>query len=108
MNLQQEFGDFGILIHGGWPAKKALIWNFIAALPFLFGGILSIFLTAWKSGAAAIIAVGAGNFMYIATTDLLPEVNRRVTEGKKLSIHDFEVFMGLALLLAVRIIFHQL
>ena len=32
--IPQELGDFGILVHGGFPRRQALLWNFISALTF--------------------------------------------------------------------------
>lgn len=38
--VPQELGDFGILIHGGWQKKKALLYNFLSALTFWSEGWL--------------------------------------------------------------------
>lgn len=71
--LPQELGDFGILVHGGWSVRSALAWNFASALTFLAGGLVAY-------GASSAVDVGvllpfaAGNFIYIAAADLIPEV----------------------------------
>ena len=35
--IPQELGDFGVLVHGGWEKRKALLFNVLSALTFLLG-----------------------------------------------------------------------
>ncbi|MGM0577626.1 MAG: ZIP family metal transporter [Myxococcota bacterium] len=73
--VPQELGDFGVLVHGGWGPRKALTWNLISGLTFPLGGVI-----AWGLGAVVpvgfLVALGAGNFLYIAGADLVPEFKR--------------------------------
>ena len=39
--LPQEVGEYGVLVHGGWSRRKALVVNVLTSLPFLFGGLLT-------------------------------------------------------------------
>jgi hypothetical protein len=39
--IPRELGDFGILVHIGWPPRKALAYNVISAATFLVGGIVA-------------------------------------------------------------------
>lgn len=39
--VPQELGDFGVLVHGGWEKRRALIFNALSALTFLMGGLLA-------------------------------------------------------------------
>lgn len=71
--VPQELGDFGVLIHGGWPPRKALIWNFLSGLTFL-GGTLIAFAVSLRFEVTGLILFGAGNFIYIAASDLVPEI----------------------------------
>lgn len=73
--IPQELGDFGILIHSGWKAKKALLFNFISSLTFFLGALTTYFL-AREMEVSFLIPVAAGGFIYIAATDLIPEVNK--------------------------------
>ncbi|PKN56258.1 MAG: zinc transporter [Deltaproteobacteria bacterium HGW-Deltaproteobacteria-14] len=76
--VPQELGDFGILVHGGWPPRRALLWNFASALTFPLGGLL-----AWLIGGnidvSFLVAIGAGSFLYIGAADLVPAVKRACT-----------------------------
>lgn len=71
--VPQELGDFGVLVHGGWSRRKALVWNFISALAFPVGAVC-----AWAISrdfdVGWLVLFGAGNFIYIAASDLIPEI----------------------------------
>ena len=71
--LPQELGDFAILLHSGWSAGTALRWNFISALTFPLGGVLA-WLLAQSLSVAGLALFAGGNFLYIAASDLVPEI----------------------------------
>lgn len=71
--LPQELGDFAILLHSGWSAGAALRWNHISALTFPFGGVLA-WLLAQSLSVAGLALFAGGNFLYIAASDLVPEI----------------------------------
>lgn len=71
--IPQELGDFGILVHGGLPPRKALFWNTVSALTFTVGALLA-YLAAQQFEVSGLVLFGAGNFIYIAASDLVPEI----------------------------------
>lgn len=73
--VPQEIGDFGALVHSGYTKRKALFLNFIAALSFPIGGIIA-YLIGDAINLVFLVAIGAGNFLYIASADLIPEIKR--------------------------------
>lgn len=81
--VPQELGDFGILVSRGWGKKLALAYNVLSGLMFLAGAVLT-----WAvSGALNVdllIPFAAGNFLYIAASDLLPELRLPLGLGEKL------------------------
>jgi zinc and cadmium transporter len=98
--IPQELGDFGALVHGGWPAGRALLANFVSALMFPAGAALTYAL-AFHMSTDFLIAFGAGNFLYIGASDLVPEVNKSRTAAD--NIRHFAAFaIGLGSLLAIR------
>ena len=101
--IPQELGDFGILIHGGWEKKKALIYNFLSALTIVLGGIVAYFLST-KIDAAFLLPFAAGNFIYIACSDLIPEI-KHGTNLKNNLIHFATFILGILLILGVRFVF---
>ncbi|MFM7752777.1 MAG: ZIP family metal transporter [Cyanobium sp.] len=71
--LPQELGDFAILLHIGWSAGAALRWNLLSALTFPLGGVLA-WLLAQSLSVAGLALFAGGNFLYIAASDLVPEI----------------------------------
>ena len=103
--IPQELGDFGVLVYGGFDKTKALFLNFISALTAILGGIAGYFLSAWIEGSAVyLLPFAAGNFIYIAASDLIPEIKH--LENLKKSLLHFVVFLcGIGLMLLIKIIF---
>jgi len=57
--IPQEMGDFGILIHGGWEKKKALLFNFLSALTIVLGGLL-VYFASFKIDIVFLLPFAAG------------------------------------------------
>ncbi|MGE5559141.1 MAG: ZIP family metal transporter [Bacillota bacterium] len=73
--IPQEIGDFGVLVHGGLKPKRALILNFLSALLAMIGGVLALAFGQRLQGSyTLLLPVTAGGFIYIAGSDLLPEI----------------------------------
>jgi zinc and cadmium transporter len=101
--VPQELGDFGILIHGGWPKGRALLYNFLSALTFLIGGILA-YSVSLTTDITFLLPFAAGNFLYIAAADLIPEIKHE--ESTRLNVLHFVSFLtGMALLFVIRLTF---
>ncbi len=66
-------GALAILVHEGWERRRAFAMNLLSASTFLVGGLL-----AWGAARAVdlsfLLPLTAGNFLYIAASDLVPEV----------------------------------
>jgi zinc and cadmium transporter len=77
--IPQEMGDFGILLQGGLSVKRALVFNFLSATTAIIGTILSLTIGPHVQGyTVALIPITAGGFIYIAGSDLIPELQRDV------------------------------
>ena len=75
--IPQEIGDFGVLLHAGWPVKRALIANFLVATTSVLGGILGYVLAEQSTLFALYLTpIAAGGFIYIAASDLIPELRK--------------------------------
>ncbi|HEX5997567.1 MAG TPA: ZIP family metal transporter [Jiangellales bacterium] len=97
--VPQEMGDFGILIHSGWTRSHALVWNVVSASTVLLGALAAYGLSGHLK-IAVLIPFAAGNFIYIALADLVPELTTKPAAHDK-AIHTVGFTAGLALLLAV-------
>jgi zinc and cadmium transporter len=96
--IPQEIGDFGVLIYGGFSKKKALVLNFLIALTAVLGGIVGFVISSQiKNIIIFILPFAAGGFIYIAATDLVPEI-RKETNMKKYMITLFVFICGIALM----------
>jgi zinc and cadmium transporter len=94
--VPQELGDFGVLLHGGWSKGRALAFNFFSASTFLLGGLVT-FATSLRFDVGFLVPLAAGNFLYIAASDLVPEVNRHFGWQKNLA-HFAALASGILLL----------
>jgi zinc and cadmium transporter len=101
--VPQELGDFGVLVHAGWPKRKALLFNFLSGLTFLLGGLIA-HAASFALDVAFLVPFAAGNFLYIGASDLVPEVTKHASLGRNL-VHFGAFLMGLALILSVRVLF---
>jgi zinc and cadmium transporter len=100
--IPQELGDFGVLVHGGWEKRKALLFNLLSALTFLIGGLVAYGLS-FNYDISFLIPFAAGNFIYIGATDLVPEVNKH--ENIKVNLANFSAFIiGILLMLGIKLI----
>lgn len=75
--IPQEIGDFGVLVYGGFSKAKALLFNLLTALTAVAGGLIGYYLSTAISGLAPVLLpVTAGGFIYIAASDLIPELHK--------------------------------
>ncbi|HSK30415.1 MAG TPA: ZIP family metal transporter [Candidatus Limnocylindria bacterium] len=103
--VPQELGDFGILIHGGWNKTKALLYNFLSALTFLVGGIVA-YSASFAFDVTFLLPFAAGNFIYIAAADLIPEIKHEENAWLQV-VHFLSFLLGLALLFLVVLVFED-
>lgn len=80
--IPQEIGDFGILLHRRLPKKKILIANILSALTAVVGALLTYWGGAMLSEILPVLlAITAGFFIYIAASDLIPEIHEENRKG---------------------------
>jgi len=95
--IPQELGDFGVLVYSGFDKRKALASNFLVALTAVLGGVFGFYLTRYVSCTAFLLPFTAGGFLYIAASDLIPEIKKE-TNTKK-SLINFLIFvLGISLM----------
>ena len=96
--IPQEISDFGVLIYGGYSKAKALLLNLVTAAMAILGGVLGFFLSGYiESALSILLPIAAGGFIYIAASDLIPELKKE--EDLKKSMMHFGVFaLGIVLM----------
>lgn len=97
--VPQELGDFGVLIHGGWEKRAALLFNLLSGLTFLVGGLVT-YAVSPQLDVRWLVPLAAGNFLYIGASDLVPEVNKAHSFSANL-LHFVVFAAGLGLLFAI-------
>jgi zinc and cadmium transporter len=104
--IPQEIGDYGVLIHAGFNNKKALILNYFVALTVVLGGIVGYFLFSRVENILPyLLPFAAGGFVYIAASDLMPEI-RKEKDVKK-SVSTFSIFiLGILFMYLIKLINH--
>lgn len=100
--VPQEIGDFGVLIYGGFHKNKALLANFLSAVTAIIGGIVGFYFFKDNNNIIIwLLSFAAGNFIYISSSDLIPEI--KVQNGSKESIIHLGFFLiGIFIMLALK------
>jgi len=100
--IPQEIGDFGVLVYGGFSRTRALIFNFSTALTAVVGTILAITLGyITQDFVPYMIPFAAGNFIYIAGSDLIPELHKEEPEFLKSLLQLATFGFGVIILLSL-------
>lgn len=75
--IPQEVGDFGVLLHSGYSRAKALIVNLVSAIFCILGGVVGFyFFESFQQALPYLLALTAGNFLYLGAADLLPQTHK--------------------------------
>ena len=97
--IPQELGDFAVLVHGGYKRGRALLLNAFSASSVILGGLVGYFVSSSVELAIPVlIPFAAGAFVYIAASDLLPELKHE--EKIKDSLLHFLIFsLGIGIMI---------
>jgi len=100
--LPQEIGDFGILVHNGMTTKKALWYNFLSALSAFAGAILFFLIGSQIQDIAIyLLPITAGGFLYIAGSDLIPEIHKHDVHPTQSFGQLMSIILGIAVMAAL-------
>lgn len=96
--IPQEIGDFGLLLHKGLTRGKVIIVNVFSAVVSIIGALITYFSQGFLEVYIPIfLAITAGFFIYIATSDLIPEIHYEKRRG-------FALIESLLLILGIIVI----
>jgi zinc and cadmium transporter len=83
--IPHELGNFFVLLYAGFTKKKALFFNFLSAVSAILGTIISLLVgSRVENFANVMLPLAAGGFIYIAGSDLVPELNKESKLEKSL------------------------
>ncbi|PIN87963.1 ZIP family metal transporter [Candidatus Woesearchaeota archaeon CG10_big_fil_rev_8_21_14_0_10_32_24] len=101
--VPQEIADFGVLLYAGLSKTKALLLNFGSATISILGAIIGLWLGA-KSEVfiTFILPFTAGGFLYIAGSNLIPELHKRCDVAKDSILHFLMMILGIGLMYVLK------
>jgi zinc and cadmium transporter len=75
--VPQEVADFGVLVYSGMSKTRALFYNFLTAAVSIIGAIIGLVLgVRTELFISIILPIAAGGFLYIAGSNLIPELHK--------------------------------
>jgi zinc and cadmium transporter len=105
--IPQEIGDFGVLVYGGFEKRKAIILNFLVALTIVLGGFVGFFLSKNIGEAISfLLPFAAGGFIYIAATDLVPEIKKEIN-FRRYMLTLLVFILGILIMWSIKFISHN-
>jgi len=97
-----EIGDFGVLLYSGFKKSKAVFLNFVTALTAIAGGLAGFFISENINGISSyLVSFAAGGFIYIAATDLIPEIRKELSLRKSM-LYILIFALGIAIMYAFK------
>jgi zinc and cadmium transporter len=99
--IPQEIGNFGVLLHAGYSKTKALWFNFLSALTAIAGAGVALLLgNITEQFAMWLLPVAAGGFIYVALSDLIPELHKSNRGGQSI-VQVIAIIIGVAAMAAL-------
>ena len=96
--LPKEMGWFGVLVHSGFSKTKAITFNYFSSLFTIVGAVIALVASNYIDNLQFfIIPIAVGGFIYLAGSDLIPELQREY--GLKKSFLQFiTILAGIAVM----------
>ncbi|MBU0980644.1 MAG: ZIP family metal transporter [Nanoarchaeota archaeon] len=102
--LPQEIADFGVLLYSGLSKTRALLLNFASALTAILGAIIGLILAGQTQDFTHfIIPFAAGNFIYIASSNLVPQLHRHCKFWPSV-LHIVAIIAGIGIMLVIALL----
>jgi zinc and cadmium transporter len=80
--IPQEVGDVAILLRAGYSRMRAFTLNVLAGLGGILGAAAMVLASkVVPQGLPYVLAFAAGNFLYVAMSDLIPDLHRGNSVG---------------------------
>lgn len=99
--VPQEIADFGVLLYSGMSRKKALLFNFLSAVTAIAGAVVGLILGSRVAGFTEfVLPFAAGNFLYIAGSNLVPELHKRCGMKESL-LHLIMILIGIGIMIGL-------
>ncbi len=91
--IPHEMADFGVLLTKGWARKKVILVNIVSAGTSLVGAMLMYYLGGKIEGMLPVLlSFSGGMFIYLACSDLIPELHHGHAEKRSETLAQMAVF----------------
>ena len=99
--VPQEIADFGVLLYSGFSKKKALLLNFLSAAVAIVGAVVGLSIgRGSEEFILYLLPFAAGGFIYIAGSNLIPELHKEYNLKDSL-LHLFALVLGIGIMVAL-------
>lgn len=99
--VPQEIADFGVLLYSGFSKKKALLLNFLSAAVAIVGAIVGLSIgSGSEEFILYLLPFAAGGFIYIAGSNLIPELHKEYNLKDSL-LHLFALVLGIGIMVSL-------
>jgi len=93
--IPQEIGDFGLLLSKGMSRMKVLLVNLVSALATVVFALGTFALgSEHQLPLGVLIGLSAGFLLYIATSDIIPEIHERAPKDRLFDLQPFLLVLG--------------
>ena len=80
--IPQEVGDIAILLRAGFSRVRAFFLNLASSIGGILGAVAMLVASGWIPNLLPyVLSFAAGNFLYIAMSDLIPDLHRGGVQG---------------------------
>lgn len=102
--IPQEISDVGVLMHSGYSRGRAVLFNALTGLTAIGGAIIVVLAgTTVEAVPMFLVPFAAGNFLYIAGSDLIPELHKETAAPKSL-LQLAGILAGIAFMFALTVL----
>lgn len=96
--IPQEIGDFGLLLHKGMKKSNVLLVNIFSALATTAAAVLTFWLGSAESlPLGVLLGVSAGFLLYIAMSDIIPELHENSSKKRLLDWQPLLLVLGVVI-----------
>jgi len=102
--IPQEIGDFGVLLYSGSSRRRALWFNFLSAVMAVLGAAVGLIIgESSKTFQEILLPFAAGGFLYIAGSNLIPELHRECGWKQSL-LHFGAMLFGIGIMIVLKVV----
>jgi zinc and cadmium transporter len=99
-----SIGSLASIGYAGFSRSKALLFNFLSACTAILGTVLALVIGAKvQSFLVAVLPFAAGGFIYIAGSDVVPELHKETSFPKSFG-QMIAMGMGIGLMLCLTLL----